>query len=152
MEKIDFFLFKSEFEDKEEDDNQEEGELEEEIDKLQLNIKLIDYYEQYLTNNDKSILYIGLYIYFILKTNSPTFNMKFINNIERYRYSRSMKTDKFKSLIFDLLELSYDRFDKINFKREPGNHFKLIINGLNQYNIESFIKTILSSQYIEIIE
>jgi len=67
IEKIDYFLFKTEFD----DDKEEKRDLQEieSNEKLQAHINLIGYYTDYLSKNknNKPILNIGLYLYFILK-------------------------------------------------------------------------------------
>lgn len=141
IEKIDYFLFKTEF-DNEEKEEEPKVASSESIDKLQMSINLLGYYNDHLSKD----LNLGLYIWFILKTNSPEFNTNLVNNTEYYRYSTSPKTDKFKQLLFDQIGIPYNKFDHISLKREPGNHFKLVINGKHQfYSIDTFIIHLLKS-------
>jgi len=49
------------------------------------------------------------------------------------------------------MNLSYDRFDNIKMKREPGNHFKLIIDRKHLfYSIDTFIINILTQNVLQI--
>ena len=158
LEVVDDFLMISEFKEEEKEEEEEKGGKE--IQKLQSYINLIEYYKQFILDNKddndmiiyNDILKIGLYIYFLLKTISPTFNIK-LSSFNKYKHSYSNQFINFKNFIFSLFDYKEDRFDFLIISRNPGNHFErqIIHNTMTttQRYIDSFINSIISSTEIQ---
>lgn len=128
FEHIDYFLYRTEFNEFEENDITENIENPE-IPKLQYFSPLIFYYGQnkVVKEEETDYNYIGLYILLLFLTNSPSYTHILDNDNVRYIKSNSPVVQKFMEIIINRLKIDSKMFSNINMTREIGYHFRLII-------------------------
>lgn len=152
FEKIDYFLFHTEFN----NDVIDTNEIEIIEDNLQLKFQnysgLINYFIQLneLNSNNNVFNYIGIYILLLLQSNFPKYKKEFSNNLYEYKFYDYNSTiiEDLKSLIFKNLNIKKDFLKNLNLSRTIGCNFELTIQKNNneiiqETSIYSFIDLIL---------